>query len=473
MIEIKPYLDNALRSLATIAIAASSLAEPSLADPFFPCPTEKPLPPTPSPTVPLKKQLFLPMIKKAEIFMDPSLLQGDDKGKQGDDKRKQGDDKRKSGMTKVELIGKVLGASWGDPPEVTIFNGPGTPNYSQVIGTDLGPTARYGDRYYSLLGDTILPGMLDNFLVPYFNCSNSTTLPFVSGYLNKRDGTPTRALVNRATEPLPNSQVLPTALTNITWRGEEHMVAHYMNTPQWSNFNIAYSTMAKYRDDIQLFTPYKVETNIWQASGRGVAQFAMASFWPDEKNGYLYMVGASNDRFGGAKLGRIHLDNFLDPSNKTDWQYYLGENRWSEPTKSLEVINNQAAWLIPPKDPGWTLEKGLSQTNVDWCTLMTVTEHGLIHDPSSGKFIFMYGDANCPPHGIYIHTADAITGPWTNPPMRAEMPYPTWDYYGISPIPNTVKDNPSTNSVGMHIFSSTYKNYGIYGYKLNIPVTGK
>lgn len=445
------YTYKALRSITAAAIGISGMvgidtkAAPLPLKPIFPCPTE---------TIKAPTQLFLPIVQKQGSTVIPEK-----------------ESSQPYAITEIfsaKMVGKIIGSKWGDPPEVNIINGPGTPHYGQILGTDLGPTARYGDTYYSLLGDTVyLDGTLtDNFLVPYFKCSDTPSLPLISGYLKYQNGVPKRALVNRKAELLPNSPVLPTALTTISWKGKQHMFAHYMNTPKWSNFNIAYSTLAKYDDQLQLFTPYKSKTNIWPANERGVSQFALASFWSDEKEGYLYMIGASNDRFGGAKLGRIHLDSFLNESDQTDWQYYLGQNNWSNPTNSSDVINNQAAWLIPPKDPGWTLDKGLSQKDVDWCTLMTVTEHGLIRDPKSGKFFFMYGDADCPPHGIYIHTSDSITGPWSNPPKRIEMPYPSWDYYAPHPIPNTLRHNPTTNSTEMDIFASTYDHYGIYLYNL-------
>lgn len=457
MKERKHYTDRAIRSLTALAIGATQLASPTQVeqpDPIFPCP--KPA-----------HQVFLPTIQRSATLAQKATSSGTEFKVEG-----------------VTEIAKIFGGNWDDPPETKIINGFQSPHYHQIYGADLGPPTRYKDKYFFALGDVIYDlaapqdsetdykkfvddvKIKSNFLVPWINCSDTTALPPISGYLNMRthprypEGVPVRGLDNREAEPLPESSVLPSALTTIKWKGQEHLIAHYMNTPKWSNFNIAYSAIAKYDDNLNLFTPYKSETNIWPANDRGVAQFALVSFWQDEAAGFLYMVGASNDRFGGAKLARISLDSFLDQSNQTDWQYYLGQESWSNPTKSLDVINNQAAWIIPPKDSGWTLDKGLSKSGVDWCTLMTVSEFGIIYNPYLERFLLMYGDANCPPYGIRIHSSSSITGPWDNAPQIITMPDQNTDNYGTFTTDALLKGEKKGQK--LRFVFSKYKHYGVY-----------
>jgi hypothetical protein len=161
----------------------------------------------------------------------------------------------------------------------------------------------------------------------------------------------------------------------------------------------------------------------------------MASFWVDSQGGYVYMLGSPSGRFGGVKLARMPIEEFLNASGTTPFTYYMGNDTWSVPATS-EAIIQAAPWLIPPKDPDWSLAKNYD--NLPWSSqgpLITIAEFSVIYNPHLKKFLLITGRP-CPASeggGTWYYTADRITGPWSQDKLL--MPNRTdggheWSYYG-------------------------------------------
>lgn len=402
-------------------------------------------------------------------------------------------------VNNITQVAKIIGYNWGDPADIKITNGPGTAHYHQVGGSDLGAVTLYKNKLYFNLGDTsydiqdpaivndpsysaFVSSLQYNFLVasaPYatdFFTTIDTQGILLDGYLNLRthtkypNGVPTRALENREVESLPDGNTIPNAMFTIKWKGKEYMFAQYMNgaDTRGHDHKMAYAALAKYDDALKVFKPYKPQVNIWYANTEGRGLFGMSSFWVDYKAQYVYMVGAPSGRFGGVKLGRIPLSSFLDESDSRDWEYFLGNNTWSNPTKDATIINSSAAWLIPPKDPEWSLTKNYGILPLDeQCRLMTITEFSVVYNPYLSKFLLLMGDASCQtPEGqqvVYYYTSPSINGPWDQTPQKIVMPRQgyDWDYYGVYTTDALLKDRGKT----MYFVASTYNHYGVYLYK--------
>lgn len=219
-------------------------------------------------------------------------------------------------------------------------------NFATVRGTDLGAMAVYRGRIYFLLGDTLwgnggFDGATRNFMMAYskplinLNLDNGVEL---EGYVG---GGPTRLMTE-------SGYYIPTALVKINWNGQEHLFSHYMNVEEVgsNDHHIYNSGIAKFNETRQRFEKYKDSAYKWMGSWR---HFGMASFWPDYQNGYLYMVGSPSGRFGGVKLARIRLDDFMG-TNTNYWEYFMGNGTWSGAINDFNLIKT-SVWLIPPQRP--------------------------------------------------------------------------------------------------------------------------
>ncbi len=376
--------------------------------------------------------------------------------------------------TSVTLIGKVIGTGTQsfnggglDPSSVTQFDNAAI---GGVQGADLGAPTLYNNRWYFVLGDSV--GLTtDPFKVlsaPF--TSNLDQGIHVDNFLNPQFGTYAGKGIPDTTYTLPNG-----AFT-LSQGGTESMFADFMSggnlggSTHWSDL----TKIAKYNPNDGLFHPYKDSTFIWQKSFSGTLQynFAQDSFIVDNNAGYLYMVGSLANRFGGVKLARIPISEFLDTNNTNGFSYYEGNNNWSPPTVNESTIDSQVVWLISPRDPSFSLNKDYGNASsfpsgTNACTYLTVSEFSVIYNPYLQKYLLMNG-SDCLTGGIYYYTADNITGPWsTRQVMTMPMPATPWGYYAPYVTDSFLQNNGQT----MYLIASSWSHYGIYEYRVNFTKT--
>jgi hypothetical protein len=363
-------------------------------------------------------------------------------------------------------VGKLVGGttSWDIDAHITIMNG----GFKNVTGADLGCVTRYQGRLWFNQGDTGIAGQswspASNFLVAY----SSDLVPddgiTLEGYLN------CTAYPATALSPRPN-YVIPNAMFTVKGANTTAMFAQYMDVYEVGghDHHIYNSFIARYDDNARMFHPYK--TGIYQWTAPGVPDthfnFGMASFWGDDNGGYIYMMGSPSGRFGGVKLARTPIEEFLNPTGVVPWTYYMGNNTWSAPTMDNAIIN-QAPWLIPPKDPNWTLSKNydLIPWN-DQGPLITIAEFSIVYNPFIKKFMLITGRpcTAVTGGGMFFYTADQITGPWSTDRML--IPNSTdggheWSYYGTY----TTDGLLTRGGQRMFLVASTWEPYSIYLYEV-------
>jgi Domain of unknown function (DUF4185) len=378
--------------------------------------------------------------------------------------------------TTVSIVSKIIGGTGmgPEPRGLPILNA----GVGDVDGADLGAITLYRHRWYLALGDANYDLPLDgsNFLIG--------TAPFtpnlsgkgirLTGYLADSSLKFGLRAPARALRPDPGSTI-PGSLFTLRWQGRETMIAQYMvggdfgGHDHWSQA----SQIAVYDDRARIFRPYKPSVYRWQRSDavssdatRLQYNFGQSSFWLDARNGYLYMLGAPTNRFGGVKLARIPVSAFLDPQNLQPWSYYLGQNQWSAPTADETQIDAQVPWLIPPRDPGFSLDKNYNTSGQDQCAALAIAEFSLVWDPYLHSFVLLTASAACKPDVLRMYTAPNLTGPWSAPQDIA-MPYThtrtDWDYYAPYTTDSLLQDGGKT----VYVLASTYSHYGVYLYRIN------
>jgi len=360
-------------------------------------------------------------------------------------------------------ICKIVGStrSWDVDAGITVLND----GFLGVLGTDLGPMTLYQGKLWFILGDTWIAGQpWDRFLVPYAVDTSPADGITMEGYLNC-NAFPANALSPRPNYPIPN------ALFAVNGATSAGMFAQFMEVYEVDghDHHIYNSWLAKYDAQARLFRPYK--TSVYRWTGQGAPSthfhFGMASFWVDRDGGYVYMVGSPSGRFGGVKLARTPIGEFLNPDGTVPWTYYLGNANWSSPTTDESVIQ-AAPWLIPPKDPNWSLAKNYD--TLPWSEqgpLITIGEFSVIYNPFLRKFLLITGRpcSAATGGGAWYYAADRLTGPWSS--ERLLMANRTdggheWTYYGTY----TTDAFLSHGGQRMYMVASTWEPYGIYLYEV-------
>jgi hypothetical protein len=360
-------------------------------------------------------------------------------------------------------ICKIVGStrSWDVDAGITVLND----GFLGVLGADLGPMTLYQGKLWFILGDTWIAGQpWDRFLVPYTVDTAPADGITIEGYLNC-NAFPANALSPRPNYPIPN------ALFTVNGATSAGMFAQFMDVYEVDghDHHIYNSWLAKYDGQARLFRPYK--TNVYRWTGQGAPSthfhFGMASFRVDRDGGYVYMVGSPSGRFGGVKLARTPIGEFLNPDGTVPWMYYLGNDNWSSPTTDESVIQ-AAPWLIPPKDPNWTLAKNYD--TLPWSEqgpLITIGEFSVIYNPFLRKFLLITGRpcSAATGGGAWYYSADRLTGPWSS--ERLLMANRTdggheWTYYGTY----TTDALLSHGGQRMYMVASTWEPYGIYLYEV-------
>jgi len=365
----------------------------------------------------------------------------------------------------TQRICKIVGSThaWDIDAGITVLND----GFKGVLGADLGPMTCYQGKLWFNLGDTGIAGQswspAFNFIVPYSSDTVWGDGIVMDGYLNC--GThPATAL-----SPRP-SYVIPNAMFTVNGSTASGMFAQYMEVLEVGghDHHIHNSWLAKYDEAAGLFHPYK--TGVYRWTGQGAPSvhfhFGMASFWVDYDGGYIYMVGSPSGRFGGVKLARTPIEDFLAAAGTVPWTYCLGNDTWSAPTMDEAVIQ-AAPWLIAPKDPDWSLAKNYDE--LPWAEqepLITIAEFSVIYNPFLKKFLLITGRP-CPAAsggGTWYYTADEIAGPWSEEKLL--MPNRTdggheWTYYGTY----TTDALLTHGGQRMYLVASTWEPYSVYFYE--------
>jgi uncharacterized protein DUF4185 len=380
-----------------------------------------------------------------------------------------------------------MGTADGNPANIPLLND----GFGTVEASDLGAITRYHNSWYLAFGDTRYVsdppwGGGTNFLVATAPATRDLASGIrFNGYLNMQQTdfgpAPYRAVTPDA------DYVLPSSLFTLTWQGKQYMIGQYMVNGNaggflhWSED----SRIALYDDATHMFRAYKPAAYDWRRRDATASDanpieynFGQCSFWEDAAAGYLYMMGAPSSRFGGVKLARIAIPAFLDPANVQGWEYYLGGNRWSAPTVDEGAIDAQVAWLIAPRDPGFSLDKDygpiMHTAGSNWCADITIAEFSVVWDPYLKSFLLLTGSVDCAPNGLKVYTAPSISGPWTQTAQDIAMPFAStpedkWDYYAPYTSSDMLRDNGRT----VYFVMSTYTHYGVYLYKADLSLVAR
>jgi hypothetical protein len=373
------------------------------------------------------------------------------------------------------MVAKVIGGTGRgpEPPGLPILNA----GFDHVDSADLGAITLYRHRWYLALGDATYDLPLDdsNFLVATASYTPGLSSKGIrlTGYLGESSSDVGIPVPTRALRPDPG-YTIPATLFTLRWHGHETMIAQYMEGGNFDGYDhwSQASQIALYDDRARIFRPYKPSVYRWQRrdavssdTTRLQYNFGQSAFWLDARSGYLYMLGAPTSRFGGVKLARIPVGAFLDPHNLQPWSYYLGNNQWSAPTADETQIDAQVRWLIPPRDPDFSLDKNYNTSGQDPCAVLTMAEFSLVWNPYLRSFVLLTANAGCRPAVLRMYTAPQLTGSWS-PPQDIAMPYTYtgsgWDYYAPYTTDSLLQDSGKT----MYVLASTYSHYGVYLYRL-------
>ncbi len=362
-------------------------------------------------------------------------------------------------------ICKIFGSTrtWDTDAGITVLND----GFKGVLGIDLGPMTLYQGKLWFNLGDANIAGQswtpAANFLVAYSSDIVPADGIVMEGYLN------CTTIPFTALSPRP-SYVIPNAMFTVSGSASAGMFAQYMEVLEVGghDHHTYNSWLAKYDEQAGVFHPYKTGVYRWTGTGAPNAHFhfGMASFWVDRDGGHIYMMGSPSGRFGGVKLARTPIEEFLNAGGTVPWTYFMGDDNWSQPTMDEAVIQ-AAPWLIVPKDPDWSLAKNYDE--LPWAQqepLITIAEFSIIYNPFLKKFLLITGRP-CPAAtggGAFYYTADQITGPWSQEKLL--MANLTdggheWTYYGTY----TTDALLTHGGQRMYLVASTWEPYSVYLYE--------
>lgn len=268
-----------------------------------------------------------------------------------------------SGDLQTALIGQITGG----PDAFT-----NTAETWQVVGTDLGSSFMFHDEMVMVFGDTF---------GDYKQDWRSNVMGFSTDD-DPADGITIDRMIEdtpgHAKELLAAKRVDFDEITVIPTYGHaigERMFLHYMSVKHWGepgHWELDHSGLAYSDDGGETWT--KDERMQWP----GDSNFGQVAF--AEQAGFIHLFGIPGGRYGGVQLARVKPDDILDPDA---YEYWNG----SEMTSDISA----AATIVPPN---------VGELSVRW------NEH-------YQTWIMMY--LNDPEGLIELRTADALTGPWSDP----------------------------------------------------------
>ncbi|MBN9618984.1 MAG: DUF4185 domain-containing protein [Actinobacteria bacterium] len=169
--------------------------------------------------------------------------------------------------------------------------------------------------------------------------------------------------------------VIPTAGIAVGTR--QYMA--YMSVKQWGStggvWTTNYSGIAYSDDDGQTWVKDAVT---WPNNASGTDPFQQAAFV--HRDGYVYMFGTQNGRFGPAYVSRVPENSVLD---KSAYQYWTG-----------------SAWQTGADTIAATVVSG------------TVAELSVQYNDYLGKYLMMYIDPTA--DALVLRQADSPQGPWSD-----------------------------------------------------------
>ncbi|MDP8930482.1 MAG: DUF4185 domain-containing protein, partial [Actinomycetota bacterium] len=219
----------------------------------------------------------------------------------------------------------------GQPTEVVAkLTGPDSLNRTDrwnVYGTDLGHMFRYGNQLRFTFGDTFGQAGTD----PRDNTMAWSTDTTVHDGLKFDNYVTDRPRHAKELFDDPNDPSLSVIPTNGIAVGDR-MFLHYMAVRQWlepGHWDVAYSGLA-YSDDKG--RTWKVSPNVKWGDDSNFAQVGMLRLG----DGYVYLFGIPEGRFGGLKLARVPetKEALLDPNA---YRYWTGSG-WGDEQSATEIV---------------------------------------------------------------------------------------------------------------------------------------
>lgn len=241
----------------------------------------------------------------------------------------------------------------------------------RIYGTDLGHTFWVDGRLAMVFGDT--------FGGPNIEAWRSNTMAWVTdsyppdglwfaSMVTGRGGMAAELLSSRKI-PGVEKTVIPTFGVSLGNR----LILHYMSVRQWQqpgDWDVRYSGLAYSDDGGRTWTKHPRMT--W-GDDSGFAQVTFV-----KHDGWLYLFGIPEGRFGPAYLARVRPGRVFEPAA---YQYWDG-GRWA----NKEAV---AAPVVPAP----------------------VGELSVVWSQYHKRWLMAYGDENR--NGIVVRTARALTGPWS------------------------------------------------------------
>lgn len=362
-------------------------------------------------------------------------------------------------------IGKVFGiskAGWDDLGGLTVFN---TPEQALSLETfpyiaHLTGVGAINSTFYYLLGNSSFtkdPAFLPNanFFVATSGDDSPSNGIEINDFLNRDSiGNIGSALKSRP------KQVLPNSLFSLRFGDQTYLFSHYADivSTRGNTFDINFSGIAKFEKSDNFFHPYKSEIYLWDAN-----DFALADLWQEPNGEYIYILGTGPNRMGGLKLGRIKTIDFLDEINANTWEYYAGNDNW-------KTESRKGVWIIPPRNPEWSSEMDWSKLSYsNQCQWATIGEISVVRVEFLNKFA-LFTSNGCPgneatPEGIWIYTADKLTGPWEGKLLIPNKitDYGRWTY--LSPQTDEVFVENAKQTI--YLFATVPEGSGVYLFEVN------
>lgn len=282
------------------------------------------------------------------------------------------------------MVAEALRVDLSDPEDVGVridatasverLTGEPSPNRTDrwaVHGTDLGHMYRHDGRLRMVFGDTFGSSGSD---------WRSNTMAVLDD-VDPRDGLRIATMVTdrpgHAKELLGSRKVdgeertvIPTY--GISIRGRQYL--HYMSVRTWDGpgrWDVRHSGFAYSDDGGRTWT--KDARAVWP-DGSGFAQVAMV-----RRDGWVYLFGIPEGRFGGVRLARVGESSLLDPAA---YRYWDGR--------------------------GWVDDEASATTIVP----APVGELSVGYSAYLNRWVMTY--LNEDRHAVVLRTATAMTGPWSD-----------------------------------------------------------